>query len=155
MPIEIEKWNQTPKEQKTITYKNKYPINVILINANLWQNLQCTIDFCWFRFMQKAKKNKHTQFFTFTCKLNLPQVKIKSKGNELAWAQQHTHTFVSKIAKKKPRRRSTMTPTMFDEMNFGLWLGAFFATFGFVRILISCKMYMEASKYLKLSRLIK
>lgn len=40
-----------------------------------------------------------------------------------------------------------MTLTIFDEMNFGLWLGAFFATFGFVRILISCKLYMEASKY--------
>lgn len=39
-----------------------------------------------------------------------------------------------------------MTLTMFDEMNFGLWLGAFFAVFGFFRIVMSCKMYMEASK---------
>ncbi|XP_055297902.1 uncharacterized protein LOC129566202 isoform X2 [Sitodiplosis mosellana] len=38
-----------------------------------------------------------------------------------------------------------MTTTMFDELNFGLWLGAFFATFGFIRILISCKMYMETN----------
>lgn len=39
-----------------------------------------------------------------------------------------------------------MTTTTFDEMNYGLWLGAIFATFGFVRLLISCRVFMQASK---------
>lgn len=39
-----------------------------------------------------------------------------------------------------------MTLTIIDDMNFGMWLGAFFATFGFIRILISIKMYMQTSK---------
>lgn len=40
-----------------------------------------------------------------------------------------------------------MTITLFHDMSLGLWLGAFFATFGFIRVIISCKMYMKASKY--------